>query len=224
LIEEYLGFARAIAAKIFQKVGAHVSFDELLSLANTGLLQAADRYDESSGVAFTTFAHYRIRGAIYDGVRQLAHLPRSEYRKLQARERADGYLAAAAAAEAAARTPGAAPDLRSTEDDLRAVFERMAGVTTTLVVSLDAGDGSQPAEQFDQDGPSPEVAVSNHQLAVRLRTAIRELPERERHLIEKHYYEDKPLAEAGRELGLSKSWSSRLHARAIDQLRRLLER
>jgi RNA polymerase sigma factor for flagellar operon FliA len=37
--------------------------------------------------------------------------------------------------------------------------------------------------------------------------------------VEKHYFEDKTLLDAGRELGLSRSWASRLHARAMTRLR-----
>ena len=39
----------------------------------------------------------------------------------------------------------------------------------------------------------------------------------------KHYFEGKSLQEAGAELGVSKSWASRLHAQAVDQLRALIE-
>ena len=45
---------------------------------------------------------------------------------------------------------------------------------------------------------------------------------REAELLQKHYVEGKTLLDAGAELGLSKSWASRLHARAIDQLRTIL--
>ena len=41
--------------------------------------------------------------------------------------------------------------------------------------------------------------------------------------MEKHYFEGKTLLEAGSDLGLSKSWASRLHARAIDLLRAALQ-
>jgi RNA polymerase sigma factor for flagellar operon FliA len=49
------------------------------------------------------------------------------------------------------------------------------------------------------------------------------LPEKERRLLQLHYFEDRNLEVAGVELGLSKSWASRLHARAVDRLRKVLE-
>lgn len=55
-----------------------------------------------------------------------------------------------------------------------------------------------------------------------LRAAVARLPRQERHFIEKIYYEDKRLGVAGAELGLSKSWASRLHDRALGELRKRL--
>jgi RNA polymerase sigma factor for flagellar operon FliA len=43
-------------------------------------------------------------------------------------------------------------------------------------------------------------------------------------LVERHYFGGATLDEAARALGLSKSWGSRLHARAIEQMARELKR
>jgi RNA polymerase sigma factor for flagellar operon FliA len=49
------------------------------------------------------------------------------------------------------------------------------------------------------------------------------LPVREYALVRAHYFHGEPLDAAGRRLGISKSWASRLHQRALQQLRRHLE-
>ena len=49
------------------------------------------------------------------------------------------------------------------------------------------------------------------------------LPEKERQLMELYYFGDKNLEEAGAQLGLSKSWACRLHARAVDLLRQAMD-
>ena len=56
-----------------------------------------------------------------------------------------------------------------------------------------------------------------------MRAAIAALPDRERTIVERHYYQDQTLLEAGAELGVTKSWASRLHARAVDMLREKLK-
>ena len=52
--------------------------------------------------------------------------------------------------------------------------------------------------------------------------ALAALPEKERRLLQLYYFEDRPLEEVGKMLGLSKSWSSRLHARAVELLKQEL--
>ncbi len=49
------------------------------------------------------------------------------------------------------------------------------------------------------------------------------LPEAERKLITLYYFKEMSLQEVGNELGLSKSWTSRRHAQAIEKLSRILQ-
>lgn len=90
------------------------------------------------------------------------------------------------------------------------------------------------APAVDVDAPTPSVdalvdgAPRADELSVErdrrrsLRAAVAKLPHQERHFIEKVYFEDKRLRVAGAELGLSKSWASRLHDRALVALRKQL--
>ncbi len=61
-------------------------------------------------------------------------------------------------------------------------------------------------------------------MADRLKAAIDERPDQERQLLRRIYFDDLTIDEASREIGLSKSWGSRLHARAIEGLQRSLKR
>jgi RNA polymerase sigma factor for flagellar operon FliA len=74
------------------------------------------------------------------------------------------------------------------------------------------------------DAPGPADDLDGARRAARLRVAIAQLPDRPRELVTKHYFEGKSLLEAGAELGVSKSWASRLHAQAVDRLRALMDR
>src|SRR5262245_16739859 len=123
--------ARAVAIKVKREIQPPVELDDLVAYGTQGLLEAAERFDDRLGVAFGAFAYYRVRGAIYDGLRQFGHLPRHEYAKVKAQQRAHEYLANLADREqgaASAGSPKPAPD--STLDHLRALHEAMAGVVT----------------------------------------------------------------------------------------------
>jgi RNA polymerase sigma factor for flagellar operon FliA len=69
----------------------------------------------------------------------------------------------------------------------------------------------------------PDQQLERMHLQARTRRAMDKLPEKERRLLQLHYFEDRNLEVAGVELGLSKSWASRLHARAVDRLRKVLD-
>ena len=78
------------------------------------------------------------------------------------------------------------------------------------------------ANVSDDRVPNAEAGIEMGQLGVRVREAMRTLPEKEKRLMELYYFEEKNLEEAGSMLGLSKSWACRLHARAVNLLREAL--
>jgi RNA polymerase sigma factor for flagellar operon FliA len=83
-------------------------------------------------------------------------------------------------------------------------------------------------EEQGFDAPDPTLPVADERidtsrLSAKLREALAALPEKERVLVTKHYWEGKNLLEAGAELGISKSWASRLHAQAVERLRAFVD-
>jgi len=61
--------------------------------------------------------------------------------------------------------------------------------------------------------------IDDHRLQARLESAMAALDEREHDLIRRHYLEGEPLQDIARDLGISRAWASRLHARALLRLR-----
>ena len=212
---------RAIAVQVRNQISERLELDELVGYGSEGLIDAAERYDPVHGVKFSTFAWHRVRGAIYDGLREMGQLKRGDYARLQVALRAGELLENLAERErGAAEAAAGVPPTPSVEDDLRALHEVLSSVAASYVASFEAL-GERGLELATDDQPFDEVLAARTVLP-RVRRALATLPERERHFIEKHYFEDKTLLEAGAELGLSKSWASRLHARAIALLRERL--
>ena len=96
----------------------------------------------------------------------------------------------------------------------------LAGAAVTQVISLHAL--AECREDLISRAEAPDDALSSRRLAGRVTLALAALPERERAIVLRHYYQDKRLGLAGLELGLSKSWTSRLHSRALARLRKSL--
>jgi len=220
LVEKHLSLVQAIARKVKKSLGATMDIDDLVGYGSKGLVEAAERFDGRAGVAFSTFAYYRIRGAMYDGIRTMGWYSRADYARYRAEERSNEYLQNHADRDGAARVqgpdaPGAAkPDAAAA---LASVGEILTGVATIHITSLEAA-----ASVADQTFAAPDAALDTGRLSKRVREAMKTLPAKERQLMEMYYFGDKNLEQAGAEMGLSKSWACRLHARAVDLLRQAM--
>src|SRR5262245_49118284 len=68
-VEQSLWLVRSIAGELLRRHRFSMTQEDLESSGAIGLLEAADAFDERVGTRFTTFAYYRIRGAMLDAVR-----------------------------------------------------------------------------------------------------------------------------------------------------------
>ncbi len=212
LAARHLDLARRAAVLYHPRVRGHVGLDDLVAMANLGLTEAASRYDPALGAAFRTFAWYRVQGAIIDGLRRQTTLPRAVWARLVSLRATADYL------ETQAQRANVARDRAqeaTTTDKLREVQAALGAIRTMYTVSIHE---VAPDALAAPDRDHAETLIHERR-RTELVTAIAALPERERQLLHKHYAEGKTLLDAGAELGMSKSWASRLHARAIDQLR-----
>jgi len=212
LIEQHLSLVQAIARKLKKTLGARIDYDDLVAYGSKGLVEAADRFDARPGVAFTTFAYYRIRGAMFDGLRTMGWYSRADYARYRAEERANEYLQTHA--DRPASDEGGATKTADAAETLAAVAQVLSGVAAVHITSLEAA-----SSVADETFAAPDAAIDTGRLGTRVREAITKLPEKERRLMEMYYFEERTLEDAGGALGLSKSWACRLHARAVELLR-----
>lgn len=223
LVEQNVALVHAVARKLKRQISARVELDDLVGYGSKGLLEAAERFDPRHGVAFSTFAYYRIRGAMLDGVRTMGWYSRADYARYRAEERANEYLqnqadrTGAETVGAVREGAGAAPAANDKAAALGGIAEILSGIATVHITSLEAA-----ATVADERLPPPDASLDTGRLGARVREAVKTLPDRERQLMELYYFADKNLEEAGAEMGLSKSWACRLHARAVTLLREKL--
>lgn len=202
------GLVRNLAWKIHQKIGGRVDLEDLISYGQVGLAEAAARFDPSRGGRFTTYAYYRIRGAILDGLTQMNWFNRRDYHASRYEELAIALL------ETGDDTEG---------DSLAGDAQWLADVTSKLAVvylasTLGADDRGMLSGLRDPSAVGPESEAMQREMCLLLRQLIEELPQQAKSLIRWTYFDGLTLKEAGQRLGISKSWASRLHEKTLRQL------
>src|SRR5690606_25232796 len=148
----------------------------LVSYGVFGLIDAIDRYEPDRGFKFETFAAPRIRGAIYDGLRQLDWVPRSVRSRAREVERAIAELE-----QQLDRAPSdeeLAAHLRIGEEELA---RWLASIAATTVGPLDrAIEAGHEPQAVDSAGfAAPTAVVEEAELGQVMRHEIRKLPDRE---------------------------------------------
>ncbi|MCA9756057.1 MAG: sigma-70 family RNA polymerase sigma factor [Candidatus Eisenbacteria bacterium] len=214
LVEQYLGFVTAIAKKILRGLPSFVELGDLEGFGQIGLIEASRRFDATRGVQFKTFAYYRIRGAIYDGIRKMAWFDKDPDYDVTYQAAANEILTEDADSRSSAQ--GSA----TLEDDIQGTRETILRLAGARLLSLDhesmgdiAGDSADP----EREAELADAARIVHE-------CIEQLDEKERNVVKDYYFGHLTLEEAGAKMGLSKSWTSRVHARALKNLASLVEK
>ena len=230
IINENLYFVVRVA-KEYRGFG--VDMEDLIQEGNVGLIEAARRYDPKRGAKLTTYAVYYIRGRIHRYLMQnlrSVSIPRGrhlsklffKYLTVRCRCRADGLFLS---------------------DDIRLEVSEILGVPIREVVHFERyylknslsfksatkyDDGVSSEGRFSVDR-FPEAAIAAQQQNAlqkeRLRTAVAELTERERRVIEKRYFSDPPskYKKIGREMGVSKQRAKQIEQESIAKLKKMLD-
>lgn len=76
IAERFIGIVVDIGNRVAKRLPSYIDADELIAFGMPGLLRAIESYDPSNAASFPTFATLRIRGAIFDEIRELDHVPR----------------------------------------------------------------------------------------------------------------------------------------------------
>ena len=92
LIGQCQGLVRSLARSIHRKLSPQADFEDLVAYGQVGLAEAARSFDPSIGSRFSTFAYYRIRGAIYDGLTKMAWFSRSQYNQIRTEQTTNDVL------------------------------------------------------------------------------------------------------------------------------------
>lgn len=221
-IEQYAPLVKYVVGRLAIGLPAILDYEDILSYGTIGLIEALDRYDDSKGVKFETYAISRIRGAIIDALRALDRLPRSVRQKAKRLEQMTLELT-----RSLGREP-TEPELAKAMGMTMTQYQKALVDSSWVTVSL---DGMVSRDEWN-DGPS-EVAIADEeedfsarleqrQLLESLTGAVKSLPEREWLIVSLYYKDEMTMKEIAKILEISESRVCQLHGRALSRLRTTL--
>jgi RNA polymerase sigma factor for flagellar operon FliA len=212
-VEECQGLVRSLALKIHRGLPRRIDLDDLIGYGQVGLVEAAREFDPARGTRFATFAYYRIRGAIYDGLAKMTGMSRGQYQHVRYERGATEAL------DESSQSGG--DEHQGDLAWLRDIGRTLAVIH--LVSHLDLPGSALEASLVDSVRFGPLAVAMKNEQAQKVVDLVGQLAADESAMIRAVYFEGLAMQEAGQRLGISKSWASRLHAKAIDRLAGMLK-
>ena len=223
LVHENLGLVYHAARKLDRTVGPGPTRGDLVSAGVQGLIQAAQSFDPSRGLAFSTLAVPRIKGAMLDELRRWDQTPRSVRRKERDIKTVEAELQ---------RHLGRHPTPGEVADELGIGVEELHGwqldLNRHVSESLDSrgsrGDehSRRIAERVPDDAPDAIEMLGREEAVAVLGACLRQLPERDGKVLALYYYEGLRLREIAQLMGVTESRISQIRHAALKTLRALL--
>lgn len=206
LIAGCQGLVRSLAAQVHRKFSSQFDLDDLIAYGQVGLAEAAREFQADRGTQFSTYAYYRIRGAVYDGISKMSGARRNQSQRVRFQQMAGDVLG-----ETADARPGG-----NLEEDATWLVDLTKKLT---VAYLTTGLSDEVINSTaDPAAAAPSDIVAERELHERLHALIGSLPAEEQSLIKAAYFEGLTLQDAAARLGISKSWASRLHSKTLHRL------
>lgn len=224
MILEHLPYVKRIVNRIAVHLPPGVDTEELVNVGVIGLIQAIDRFDSNRDNKFTTFAAFRIRGAVLSELRARDFISRSSRRKIREVEKAMLQIEQQLGREAEDTEIAAALDIDLEElHRIKQVagisfisYEEVGGTAGAERDALAAGLSRNETDLLDRAGLK--------ELRAGLAEAIEELSEKEQLVLSLYYSDELTMKEAGEVLGVTESRVSQLHSQAVLRLRAKLRR
>lgn len=223
LVRTYLPLVRRVVQRLALRKPPHIELDDLVSWGIVGLLDAVKKYDPRKEASFSTYAQFRIRGAILDHLRQLDWVPRSVRQKASQVERAIQRLESANGRPASEEE--VASELGLGIEQYRDLLSAVGEMCLFSLEDLGIGHRLQRLHvesYLEDEGADPLASLLSRERVEIVAEAVARLPERERLVVSLYYHEELTMKEVGAVLGLTESRVSQLHSQAMLRLRGFL--
>lgn len=225
LIRNYQYLVNYHCKRITAHLPNSVSKEDIKSLGLLGLYDALKKFDPTRDLKFDTYASFRIKGAILDGLRKEDWLPRSIREKAKSIERTSQEL------EQLFQRPATSKEIASRLNlSEKEVENSVKDALFSNVLSMEEKSSDKEGDYKEgigylipaENAPTPEQAILHKEDFRELAKGIEKLSQNEQMVISLFYKEELTLTEIGQILDLTTSRISQIHRKAIFKLRKSL--
>ncbi|NFL97078.1 FliA/WhiG family RNA polymerase sigma factor [Clostridium botulinum] len=223
IVKKYIPLVKYIASRVIIGKTKYIEYEDLVSYGMIGLMDALNKFDESKGMKFSTYASIRIKGSMIDELRRNSPISKGAMDKLNRYNEAIEKLQKKLNKE---------PNLIQIADELNISLKEVSEIENYInyisVISLEDLIFSSEDEVpligtiKDEKSPSPEKHVEENEQLDYLAKAIELLNEKDRLVVTLYYYEELTLKEIGKILNVSESRVCQLHSRAMIHLKKAM--
>ena len=219
LLNKHAVLVKKLAYQLKAKLPPSVELDDLIQAGMMGLLDAVNRYEDTHGAVFETYAAQRIRGSMLDELRSADWLPRSVRKNMR-----DVEIAISQLEQELGKPPtesDVAKKLQLTLENYYVMLGDCSGHQLVYYEDFHDADNSEHfLDRFQTDHSSdPIKGLLESDFRDALIDAIDALPEREKILMSLYYEQELNLKEIGAVMSVSESRISQLHSQAVARLR-----
>ncbi|MDY7043917.1 FliA/WhiG family RNA polymerase sigma factor [Virgibacillus sp. M23] len=227
LIDKYMYLVSFHVERIASNLPSNVNRGDVKSFGLMGLYDALKKFDPSRDLKFDTYASFRIKGAIMDGLRREDWLPRSLRDKTKKIEQVSNQIE-----QKNQRKPTTEEIADNIGMTVKEVESAMCDSLFANILSIEDKPSDQKMKLKEGIGYSipddktvaPEDHMINNELKDELKEGIKALNENEQMVISLFYHEELTLTEIGQVLGLTTSRISQIHKKSIVKLRSTLKK
>ena len=227
LVMDHVYLVKFVVNRLSNSLPPSLSKEDLISMGSWGLIDAAERFDESKGILFKTYAVSRIRGAILDELRKNSLGGQTICRKAKSLEKVVRQLEETHGRDYVTDA-NIAKELGITEEKLHTLY---TDISRSFTLSLDEKQYTKEDESEtlmdgvqDKQILEPSALLEQSEKKQAIRSEIEDLPGKERTVLILYYYEGLNFKEIGQMLGVSESRVSQIRSKAILRLKGRLKR
>lgn len=219
MLRQHSSLVKKMAYQLKAKLPSCVELDDLVQAGMIGLMDAIQRYEDTHGAQFETYASQRVRGAMLDELRGADWLPRGIRKNMR-----DIEVAVQQLEQKLGRPPTESEIAKHMNFSLEDYYDVLSDCQGHQLIYYEDFQDDDGGEHFldryvDDDSSDPVKSLLESDFREALIDSIDHLPDREKMLMGLYYEQELNLKEIGAIMNVSESRVCQLHSQAVARLR-----